>query len=66
MAFTKRHYEVIAELINDTFADVEEATDGNKAALDALRELAQRMATVFANDNRMFDKHRFLRACGVL
>lgn len=64
-AFTRRHYEIIAELINDTLADVEEATGGNKDAIDAIQELATRLATVFANDNRLFDKGRFLRACGI-
>ena len=64
-AFTRQHYVAIAEEIDNCLAEVEEATDGNEKAIDAVATMAKRLATMFKNDNPQFDKNRFLSACGV-
>jgi len=68
-AFTRQHYVAIAEVINDTLASIEEEQDRNGTKgghiIAAVEELAKKLATIFANDNRLFDKGLFLSKCGL-
>ena len=64
-AFTRQHYEKIAELINDTLADVEKESNGNRGAIEAVENLAEKLAAMFKNDNPRFDTGIFLRKCGL-
>lgn len=59
-AFTKQHYEAIADEVK-TLVDLFEDNSGD---IDAVQAFAERLATVFKNDNPRFDKQRFLKACG--
>lgn len=64
-AFTRQHYVAIAELIDETLERIEETTNGNDKAIDAVAQLGKSLATMFKNDNPNFDKQRFLSACGI-
>jgi hypothetical protein len=48
-AFTKQHYIAIANIIADT---------------DDRRDIAQKLADMFANDNPQFRREQFIKACG--
>lgn len=54
---TKKHFEAIAFIINSTYLADEEVTD-------AVCNLAERMAAMFARENPRFDRAQFLTACG--
>ncbi len=57
---SKRHYIAVAREISELLKDLER----NNAARHALGLLASRLAYVFKDDNRAFDRERFMRACG--
>lgn len=52
---TKRHFEAIAEVIQNEPDCGDEYT---------ARHIAEALATLFAEMNPRFDRARFLRACG--
>ena len=54
-AFTKRHYIIIAEVIKG----IRTLSDGERAIV------AGNFAFAFRN-NHLFDKDRFIKACGVI
>lgn len=56
---SKKHYVEIAKAIR---ACEQPATVETAASIS---ELAQRLASVFQNDNPRFDRARFLTACGL-
>ncbi len=60
MAMSKKHYVAVAQAVKD----VRDIAKDVRNASEALDLLAQRLATVFQGDNGMFDRNRFLRACG--
>ena len=51
--FQKRHYEMIAGLIKSTFIPAWKA------------ELVESFCKMFKDDNRLFNRTKFLIACGV-
>ena len=60
MAMSKKHYVAVAQAVKD----VRDIAKDARNVSEALDLLAQRLATVFQGDNGMFDRNRFLRACG--
>jgi hypothetical protein len=58
---TKKDYTAIAADI----AIVRKNTErGLTSAPEAVREVADSLAGLFKRDNALFDRHRFLTACG--
>lgn len=70
MAMTKKHYEMVASTIRQQRA-IALNWNGEGAAQDcrlvhaSTEAIARVMAVKFADDNPMFDRERFLKACGV-
>ncbi len=60
MAMSRKHYVAVAQAVKD----VRDIAKDVRNASEALDLLARRLATVFQGDNGMFDRNRFLRACG--
>ncbi len=64
--WTRKTYESVAHEFRYT---VDRSTFAHKthraAALRALRETAEGLATQFAYDNPHFDRQKFLEACGL-
>jgi hypothetical protein len=56
--FEKRHYEAIAETLN-------EARDGNPLDLLDFNVLVEALVDLFSRDDPRFDRKRFQHACGV-
>lgn len=60
MALTKKHYKAIGEIIGSTVEDEKDIYPYITAG-----SLACRLAKYFAKDNPNFDRHKFLKACGL-
>jgi hypothetical protein len=58
---SKKHYEALAAVIEETKEDCA----GAPFAQSALKMTAERIADYLATDNPRFDRARFLRACGI-
>lgn len=58
--FSKKHYVIIAKVIND-------ALDGDKQGdnFNTAKGIAVQLAGIFGADNPQFDWHRFYTACGL-
>lgn len=56
--FAKRHYEAIAEAMQETIR----GCNSSEQVAIAWRAIGE-VARVFASDNCQFDRDRFLRAC---
>lgn len=63
MAFSKQHFEFVAEHIKAMVDDSISA--GNTDRVECLAELARRMANSFDRENPRFRRYQFLVACGV-
>jgi hypothetical protein len=65
--FTKQHYKAIAEIINnrkvtnDNYCCGCELDGAEKTRLHIVNQLAG----YFAQDNELFDREKFLKACGL-
>ena len=57
-AFTKQHYEAIADAIKDAYLG------GDPDLEEAFHNFAKTLAIVFMNDNRLFNKAKFFAQCG--
>lgn len=57
---SKRHFEALAAIIDNTRQHVE----GGYTARGAMLEIAQHVAEVCRNENPQFDRARFMAACG--
>lgn len=55
---TKKHFEAIAQLFRETYTEGE-------VEKETVRNLAERMAAMFARENPRFDRNKFLTACGL-
>jgi hypothetical protein len=71
MALSKKHYEQFAQIVRQQYAHINQrnveqtlTTSEWAAASDALRRTAESMAVHFALDNPLFNRARFLAACG--
>ena len=53
--FSTRHYEAIAAVIERELP----------MYYQSIRDVAYRMADLFAGDNPRFNRERFLKACGI-
>lgn len=60
---TKKHYEAIAAIIASTYRNAALYKDAGRT--DTLETIAARLADYFATDNKLFDRSRFLAACGI-
>lgn len=71
MALSRKHYEVIAEILHALDRDPGEplALGGDAEYYDGLeemrRDVANDLAEYFASENPYFDRERFLKAAGV-
>lgn len=65
MAFTKQHYKAIAEIIGKEIDPSclisEDACDTCKA----VERIARTLTDYFEKDNPLFDRKKFLDACGI-
>jgi hypothetical protein len=71
MAMTKKHFEMIAATLRDELANAnsiiqtgpkaEAETEGRTAAL---RNVADALCVKFKHENPLFDRDRFMKACG--
>lgn len=52
---TKKNYEAIAKILQPTLT----------YSLDDLSPIAHNLADYFQTDNKLFDRARFLQACGI-
>ncbi len=59
---TKKHYKLIAEELN---AALEISRDEGRSAQNAIMRTIEGLATVFKQENDLFDRARFYKACGV-
>ena len=67
---TKKHYEAIAAIFASTYNNAKLYTcpnykDTAKERCETLEITASRLADYFANDNKNFDRQRFLAACKI-
>jgi hypothetical protein len=60
-AFTRRHYQQVAEALNED----RERFDVDGAVRFGIESAAKALCDVFAADNPRFDRDRFLAAVGV-
>lgn len=69
MAFTRKHYKAIAEIIKYQRRYIEptkwESKDYSKAIADVTLNIAKDMSRMFASDNLRFDRDKFMNACGL-
>lgn len=63
---TRKDYERIASAINETRDTVIPGGEHRMYSDSTLDNLANRMADELQRDNPMFDRERFINACGVL
>lgn len=54
----RRHFELIAEILNNY-------ATGDAAQRETVRAIAEAFASRLARENARFDRDRFLRACGI-
>ncbi len=57
--FTKQYYEAIAKIVKENGANAEPAGE------DAAKYIAYDLAAYFSDNNPLFDKGEFLKACGL-
>lgn len=68
MTFTQRHYQAVADVINDAMENMDQPDtraqflNGKTAGIE---EVANSMADMFAKDNERFKRHLFMKACGL-
>jgi hypothetical protein len=65
---SRKHFEMVAAEIKDQVEALEYrelSGPARKASLVTLTLTAKRLATVFRTENPLFDRQRFLEACGV-
>jgi len=60
MSMTKKDYELIAKSFNSVISDCE-----TQEELEVVYELAESLAVDLKDNNSLFDKDKFLTACGV-
>lgn len=61
MAFTKQHYEAIAEIVRERRDSI---FRGNRDISD-LAILSGHLVNYFAKDNPCFNRDKFIKACGL-
>ena len=62
--FAKRHYEAIATVIQRLVLSEDEHDEFGLLEIEARRQaIAREFADLFAGDNGMFKRDRFMRAC---
>ena len=66
--FTKKHYKAIAEIIKDN-TQSEPHSQVNEAIATGInsggRYIALALADYFVTDNPLFNREKFLQACGI-
>lgn len=60
---TRQHYKAIAEMIRKQYKN--ESTSVAVYARPAVIEIARELADYFASDNPLFDRNKFMAACGI-
>lgn len=55
---TKKHYIAIATIINDAYTA--------ESDMGIIKDIAYPLADYFATDNKLFNRERFLAACGIV
>ena len=64
--FQQRHYEAIAQAIQDEKASYSHMVpESRDHYVNTLLSFEESLASLFARDNPLFDRDRFLRACKV-
>ena len=67
--FTKQHYKAIAEIIKDNQPEISphapESELQEGAIKDYQRYVGLALADYFAGNNPLFDRQKFLEACGI-
>lgn len=58
---TKKHFEMLAQLIKEHSAEV---YSKENSPARAMHTLAEKLANKLTQENPRFDRSRFLRACG--
>ena len=67
--FSRRHYEVIAQAINDTISEYERDNNSQVTTRVDIRRtktigiLVRKFSDVLKNDNPAFDEAKFKKAC---
>lgn len=65
-SMSKKHFEAIAKIVaGQTRLNNLEQGDLAKGMHLGTRELAGHLASYFATENPLFERHRFLAACGL-
>ena len=62
-AFCKRHYEAIATAIQETKTDIRQKECNTVELLDGVEYALDHLADMFARDNGIFKRDRFIAAC---
>jgi len=62
--FTKKHYKAIAEIIREEYHG-NNGPDGTTTEQYVCRNIASGLAGYFATDNPLFDRKKFMIACGL-
>ena len=60
---TKKHYEAIAAILKKYYTC--DTTQRNQLAQQGFLELSSDIADYFTTDNKLFNREKFLSACGV-
>ena len=61
MAFSRKDFETVAEVLRDKMAGKSKNTD----TVEMCESIADSLADVFAKSNPRFDRTRFMDACGL-
>lgn len=68
MAFTQRHYQAVADVINDAMNNMDQP-DTREVFLNGktagIEEVANSLADMFGKDNERFKRDLFMKACGL-
>lgn len=62
---SRKHYIAVAATFRAQFIELERTGNNNDATFNALRNIAEELAAQFANDNKNFNRTKFLEACNV-
>lgn len=67
MALSRKHYQAVAEAIarQARYADEFEDTEWRDGYDAGIEDAVFALTGVFQDDNRNFDQHRFIAACGL-
>lgn len=63
--FTRQHYKAIAEIIRFEYTAFDGTGEDDYEGKLTIRNITNNLADYFADDNPLFNRQKFLKACGL-